>query len=129
MNAGPVAGSPVLDQPPVPGLPVDGDGLVFAEPWQAQAFAMAVALHQRGVFDWPQWSLALAEQIGAAQAAGDPDTGDTYWLHWLATLETMVARHRLAEPETLQQYRIGWDRAAHRTPHGQPIELLPADLA
>jgi nitrile hydratase accessory protein len=115
--------------PPVPGLPVDADGPVFAEPWQAQAFAMAVALHERGVFSWPQWAQALAGRIAAAQQAGDPDTGDTYYLHWLATLELMVAQHGLADPELVQQYRDGWQRAAERTPHGRPIELLPADLA
>jgi nitrile hydratase accessory protein len=114
--------------PPLAGLPVDRDGPVFAEPWQAQAFAITLALHQRGVFSWPQWAQALAEQIGAAQAAGDPDLGDTYYLHWLATLELMVARHGLAAPDLLAQYRDGWQRAARRTPHGRPIDLLPADL-
>ena len=114
--------------PPVPGLPVDDDGPVFAEPWQAQAFAMAVTLNERGVFAWPDWAAALAEQIRSVQAAGDPDTGGTYWLHWLATLERLVEQHGLIDAVTLDRYRTGWDRAAHRTPHGRAIELLPEDL-
>ncbi|MGC1858893.1 MAG: nitrile hydratase accessory protein, partial [Pseudolabrys sp.] len=75
----------------VPGLPRDADGPVFREPWEAQAFAMALALHERGVFTWKEWAAALADEIKRAQAAGDPDTGETYYLHWLNTLEKLVA--------------------------------------
>ena len=71
----------------VPGLPRDADGPVFRAPWEAQAFAMAVALHQRGLFTWPEWAAALAAEIKRAQAAGDPDSGDTYYQHWLCALE------------------------------------------
>jgi nitrile hydratase accessory protein len=101
---------------------------VFSEPWEAQAFAMAVTLHERGVFEWTEWADALAAQIAAAQAAGDPDNGETYYHHWLATLETLVARHELTSSSELDRYRSGWERAADRTPHGQPIELLPSDI-
>jgi hypothetical protein len=62
----------------VPTIPRDDDGPVFREPWEAQAFAMALALHERGLFTWNEWAGALAEQIKRAQAAGDPDTGETY---------------------------------------------------
>ena len=75
----------------VPGIPRDADGPVFREPWEAQAFAMAVALHERGLFTWTEWAAALADEIKRAQAAGDPDTGETYYRHWLATLERLVA--------------------------------------
>ena len=75
----------------VPGLPVNADGPVFREPWEAQAFAMAVALHDRGVFTWSEWAETLGAEIKRAQAAGDPDTGDTYYRHWLAALERIVA--------------------------------------
>ncbi len=124
MSTGPRA----AEVPDVPGIPVDDDGPVFAEPWQAQAFALAVSLHERGAFSWPDWAAALGEQLAAARAAGDPDSGETYWLRWLATLERMVERQGLSDAATLDRYRTGWDRAAHRTPHGRPIELLPQDL-
>jgi nitrile hydratase accessory protein len=113
----------------VPGIPRDAQGPVFREPWEAQAFAMALALHQRGLFTWPEWAATLADEIKRAQAAGDPDTGETYYRHWLATLERLVAEKGIASRETLARYRDAWDRAADRTPHGRPIELSPDDLA
>jgi nitrile hydratase accessory protein len=112
----------------VPGVPQDNDGPVFKEPWQAQAFAIALALHERGVFTWNEWAATLSDEIKRAQAAGDPDTGETYYLHWLATLERLVAEKGVASRETLDQYRDAWDRACDRTPHGKPIELTPADF-
>jgi nitrile hydratase accessory protein len=112
----------------VPGVPQDNDGPVFKEPWQAQAFAIALALHERGVFTWNEWAATLSDEIKRAQAAGDPDTGETYYLHWLATLERLVAEKGVASRETLDQYRDAWDHACDRTPHGKPIELTPADF-
>jgi nitrile hydratase accessory protein len=112
----------------VPGIPRDEGGPVFREPWEAQAFSMALALHQRGVFTWPEWAAALADEIKRAQAAGDPDTGETYYRHWLATLERLVAEKGIASTATLARYRDAWDRAADRTPHGTPIELSPDDF-
>jgi nitrile hydratase accessory protein len=113
----------------VPSIPRDADGPVFREPWQAQAFAMALALHSRGVFTWPEWASMLAEEIKRAQAGGDPDSGENYYLHWLATLERMVAHKELGDAETLRRYHDAWDHAADRTPHGQPIELRPEDFS
>jgi nitrile hydratase accessory protein len=113
----------------IPGIPRDAEGPVFREPWEARAFAMAVALHARGLFTWAEWAAALAEQIRCAQAGGDPDTGETYYLHWLTTLETLVAAKQVTTADTLDRYRDAWDHAADRTPHGQPIELTPADFA
>ncbi|HUD85396.1 MAG TPA: nitrile hydratase accessory protein [Xanthobacteraceae bacterium] len=112
----------------VPGIPRDDDGPVFREPWEAQAFALAVALHGRGLFSWSEWAAALADQIRRAQASGDPDTGETYYRHWLATLERLVAEKGVASPEILDRYRNAWDHAADRTPHGSPIELRPEDF-
>lgn len=112
----------------LPGLPRDADGPVFAEPWQAHAFAMALTLHQSGLFSWSEWADALAAEIKRAQAAGDPDTGETYYQHWLATLERLVASKGVASEATLHRYRDAWDAAADRTPHGQPIELQPGDF-
>jgi len=112
----------------VPGLPRDDDGPVFREPWEAHAFAMAVTLHARGLFSWPEWAAALADEIKQAQQRGDPDTGDTYYRHWLATLERMVADKGVASATTQLRYRAAWDHAADRTPHGRPIELRPDDF-
>jgi nitrile hydratase accessory protein len=112
----------------VPGIPRDAEGPVFREPWEAQAFAMALALHQRGLFTWREWAATLAEEIKRAQAAGDRDSGVTYYRHWLATLERLVAEKGVANAQTLARYRAAWDHAASRTPHGTAIELVPADF-
>jgi len=113
----------------LPDIPVDDQGPVFHEPWEAHAFAMAVTLHARGVFTWREWAAALADEISRAQARGDADCGDTYYRHWLATLERLVAEKGVASAETLTRYRDAWDHAADRTPHGKPIELRPEDFA
>jgi len=112
----------------VPSIPCDAEGPVFREPWEAQAFAMALALHERGVFTWTEWAETLSAQIKRAQAEGDPDTGETYYRHWLATLETLVAVKGVATSEALARYRDAWDRASDRTPHGKPIELKDEDF-
>jgi nitrile hydratase accessory protein len=75
----------------LPGIPMDADSPVFNEPWEARAFAMTLALHERGVFTWPQWAAALSRQISQARAAGDADLGDTYYQHWLRALESLVS--------------------------------------
>ena len=111
------------------GLPVDGDGPVFREPWEAQAFGMALALHERGLFTWDEWAQALAAQIRAAQALGDPDLGNTYYRHWLAAIEDLVNAKGASSPEELGRYQRAWDRAADRAAHGQPIELCEEDFA
>jgi nitrile hydratase accessory protein len=112
----------------VPGLPRDAEGPVFREPWEAQAFAMTLALHARGLFTWPEWTATLAAEIKRAQAAGDPDTGETYYWHWLAALERLVAAKGVTNAQTLARYYDAWDHAADRTPHGTPIELRPDDF-
>ena len=113
----------------VPSIPRDAEGPVFREPWEAQAFAMALALHTRGLFTWPEWAAMLAEEIKRAQVAGDPDTGETYYRHWLNTLERMVVAKSVANAQALDRYREAWAHAAGRTPHGTPIELTPEDFA
>jgi nitrile hydratase accessory protein len=107
----------------LPEIPRGDDGPVFAEPWQAQAFAMAVALQQRGLFTWTEWAERLAAEIRRAQAAGDPDRGDTYYHHWLAALEKVIVEHGLFTTDDLAQRHDAWDRAARATPHGEPIVL------
>ena len=112
----------------VPSIPCDAEGPVFREPWEAQAFAMALVLHQCGLFTWPEWAATLGEEIRRAQAAGDPDTGETYYRHWLNTLERLVAEKGVAGRDILARYQHAWDHAAERTPHGEPIELAPEDF-
>ena len=109
-------------------LPRDEEGPVFREPWEAQTFAMELTLHERGLFTWKEWAAALADEIKRAQASGDPDEGDTYYRHWLATLEKLVAAKGVATLEAQHRYRDAWDHAADRTPHGLPIELRPEDF-
>ncbi len=113
----------------VPNIPRDDDGPVFREPWEAQAFAMTLALHARGLFTWPEWAAALAGEIKRAQAAGDPDTGETYYSHWLAALEKIVAEKGVTTTRDLHRTRDAWDNACDRTPHGQPIVLTAADFS
>ncbi len=113
---------------PWPGLASGTDDPTFREPWEAHAFALALALHRRGVFTWTEWAAALARQIEAAQAHGDADLGDTYYRHWLAALEAIVAEKGAGSTDELARYRDAWDHAAERTPHGQPIELRSADF-
>jgi nitrile hydratase accessory protein len=113
----------------LPGIPLGPDGPVFRAPWEAHAFAMVLTLHERGLFTWPEWAAALAVEIGRAQAAGDSDLGDTYYHHWLAALERLVAHKEVTDEASLNRHRAAWRRAADRTPHGTPIVLQPADFA
>ncbi len=110
-----------------PAIPRDAEGPVFREPWEAQAFALAVKLHEACVFTWPEWAATLSQAIEAAQAEGDPDLGNTYYHHWMAALETLVTRKGLVSAEALDRRAHAWEHAYLRTPHGQPVELRPED--
>jgi nitrile hydratase accessory protein len=107
----------------MPGIPRDAEGPVFQAPWEAHAFAMAVALHERGAFTWKEWAACLAEVIAEVQRRGDPDDGSEYYRHWLTALERIVARKGIVTDALLERRRHEWDEAARRTPHGQPILL------
>ena len=104
----------------LPSLPRDDDGPVFAEPWQAQAFAIAVHLHSGGHFTWSQWAQRLSTHIAKAGPTDDPAN---YYTHWLVTLEELTTEGGLTSESELMEKRKAWARAAERTPHGQPIEL------
>ncbi len=119
-----MSAAPPLDR--LPRLPLDRDGPVFREPWEAQAFAMAVKLNESGLFTWTEWAAALTAEIEAAQADGDPDLGDTYYRHWLKALEGLVLAKTDLTADRLAARRDAWARAAERSPHGEPI-LLPED--
>ena len=97
---------------------------MFAEPWQAQAFALAVKLSEQGHFTWKEWSAALADELRAAAGRGEPDDGSRYYHHWLAALERLVTNKGLADPAALVTRREAWAEAFRRTPHGKPVELL-----
>jgi len=103
----------------LPGLPRDESGPVFAEPWQAQAFALVVQLHEDGAFTWTEWAEALGREL-----ATDPaDDGSRYYHHWVAALEALSAERALAAPAELTARKTAWADAYRRTPHGRPVEL------
>ncbi|MCC6194533.1 MAG: nitrile hydratase accessory protein [Burkholderiales bacterium] len=129
----------------IPGARVNHDNPVFGAPWQAQAFALTLALHERGVFSWSEWTQALSAEIAAhaghddgdvfppkrrcappppegASALGRPGGAD-YYEHWLAALERLAAAKGLVSEPELTQRMHAWQSAARRTPHGKPIEL------
>lgn len=112
----------------LPRLPRDEGGPVFAEPWQAQAFALAVKLSEQGHFTWKEWAAALANELQAAARRGEPDDGSRYYEHWLAALETLVTAKGLADPNALRTRKEAWAAAYRNTPHGQPIELLESRM-
>jgi nitrile hydratase accessory protein len=109
-------------------IPRDEHGPVFREPWEAEAFALAVSLNERGLFTWKEWAATLGDEIKKAQAAGDPDTGETYYRHWLATLERILTEKGVADPALLARTRDAWRHACGRTPHGAPITLRAEDF-
>lgn len=110
----------------LPSIPRDYEGPVFAAPWQAQAFAIAVKLHEAGIFEWDEWAATLSTEIARAQSAGDPDLGDTYYEHWLRALEKLAVDKGLITVSGLRRRKKAWARAAAATPHGEPIELARA---
>ena len=107
----------------LPRLPRDEGGPVFAEPWQAQAFALAVKLSELGHFTWKEWAAALADELRTAASRGEPDDGSHYYEHWLATLERLVTSKGLTNQEALFTRKEAWAEAYEHTPHGKPVEL------
>jgi nitrile hydratase accessory protein len=122
------AASPPLGRNEKLNIPRNGEEPVFREPWEAEAFALVLSLHERGAFSWNEWAAVLSDEIKKAQAAGDPDTGETYYHHWLAALERIVAAKGLADAQALARTRKAWAHACERTPHGTPIELKAGDF-
>jgi nitrile hydratase accessory protein len=104
-------------------IPRDDEGPVFAEPWQAQAFAIAVKLSEQGYFTWKEWAAALADELKAASDCGEPDDGSHYYEHWLATLERLVAAKGLSNQKALLERKEAWADAYRHTPHGKPVAL------
>jgi nitrile hydratase accessory protein len=107
----------------LPQLPRDEGGPVFAEPWQAQAFALAVKLSEQGHFTWKEWAATLAGELEAAAKRGESDDGSQYYDHWLAALEHLVQAKGLLDSAVLAERKEAWADAYRHTPHGKPIEL------
>ena len=108
----------------LPGLPQDESGPVFAEPWQAQAFALTLRLHETGHFTWKEWAETLGAEFAAAAARGDPDDGTRYYDHWVAALEKLIRAKRVLDADTLLNRKEAWARAYRATPHGKPVHLI-----
>lgn len=107
----------------LPGIPKDREGPTFREPWEAEAFALAIKLHEAGHFGWDEWAATLSDEITRAQQAGDPDLGDTYYHHWLAALERLCREKELASADAQSDRKEAWRDAYLATPHGQPVAL------
>lgn len=110
----------------LPALPRDQGGPVFNEPWEAQAFALAVRLSEAGYFTWSEWATVLSQEIKAAQGRGDPDLGLTYYQHWLNALERICVDKGLVNRDDMRWRTAEWRRAYLNTPYGQPIDLSAA---
>ena len=110
----------------LPPLPRDADGPVFAEPWQAQAFSLAVKLSELGHFTWKEWAAALSEELASAAGRGEPDDGSRYYQHWLRALERLVAAKGLSDRAAMLARKQAWEDAYRRTPHGKPVALTAA---
>ena len=111
----------------LPPLPRDEEGPVFAEPWQAQAFALAVKLSEQGHFTWKEWASALADELQAAEARGEPDDGSQYYHHWVAALERLVTAKGLTDSPALLARKEAWADAYPHTLHGKPVALPNSD--
>jgi nitrile hydratase accessory protein len=109
--------------PDMPSIPQDGDGPVFREPWEAQAFAMVLDLYDKGRFTWSEWVRYLSAEIAGASERGEPDLGRTYYRHWLAALERIVAAKGLTSAPELAARKEEWAEADRDRGHGEPIVL------
>jgi nitrile hydratase accessory protein len=104
----------MTDTPPTP---------VFAEPWHAQLFALTVHLHERGMFNWPDWAALFGATLAEHGLSKELDGGDDYFNAWLAALERLLADRSVAGAQAVQQMRDAWEHAYLSTPHGDPVKL------
>lgn len=106
--------------PPEAIPPIDEEQPVFAEPWHAQIFALAHSLSDRGVFTWSEWAQCFSRHLAQQP---DTDGASGYYNAWLAALEELVSETTDISAIDLKDRKDAWDRAARKTPHGQPIVL------
>lgn len=106
-------------------LPGEGFEPLFAEPWQAQAFALVIELSKHDYFTWPEWTQALAQELNAAAMCGESDNGPRYYEHWLTALERLVITKGLTDSSALVRRKSAWTDAYRHTPHGKPVVLSP----
>lgn len=111
-------GSLILSQHETATLSLNAEDQVFSEPWEAQAFALTVHLHERGLFDWSEWAEYLSQEIAATESSNQP-----YYVSWLKALEKILADKSVASADAVSEVSQAWQRAAHATPHGSPILL------
>jgi nitrile hydratase accessory protein len=111
------------DSAMLPSLPGDEGEPVFAEPWQATAFALAVRLSAQGHFTWKEWAAVLAEELKIDAERGEPDDGSRYYHCWLAALERLVVAKGLSDAAALLARKEAWAEAYRRTPHGMPVDI------
>ena len=115
------------DRYSLPGSPLGAhDGPVFDHPWQAQAFALVVNLHQAGLFEWKDWAERFTAEIAAAPQREDESVNDAYYRQWVAALEQLLAALGLVEDAAVGTRAEAWNQAYLNTPHGQPISLANA---
>ena len=103
-----------------PGAPSPAAEPVFAEPWEAQAFGLATSLRASGLLDRDEWTAALAAELEGQDASR---RGGDYYRCWLAALERLLAERGFIGSAELEATTAAWQRAAHATPHGEPILL------
>jgi nitrile hydratase accessory protein len=112
----------------LPRLPLDNEGPVFAEPWEAHAFSLAVKLSELGHFTWSEWAATLADELKTSAERGEPDDGSRYYHHWLAALERLVIEKGLTDRARLDARKEDWIEAYQHTPHGRPVELAAESI-
>jgi nitrile hydratase accessory protein len=104
-------------------LPRDQEGPVFAEPWQAEAFALTVRLYEAVCFTWPEWAAVLAEVLQEARDRGESDDGSRYYCYWLTALERLLTKKQVLSASDLDRRKAAWTQAYLSTPHGRPVAL------
>jgi nitrile hydratase accessory protein len=98
------AASPLLER----ALPAEVDGdRVFAEPWEAKAFAMIVMLAQAGHFSWAEWVECFSKEVAAAAAVeAGGGTPRTYYAQWLDAAEKLLVGKGLISAAQLAAKRF-----------------------
>jgi nitrile hydratase accessory protein len=95
----------------------------FAEPWHAQALAMADLLVKSGQISAARWTDTLGSEIKASEKSGAADEPETYFRAVLSALERLLASDGRITRSELEAREHAWEHAYLSTPHGQPVKL------